>query len=77
MRAHPGKIFNERLKAIAAALNTLSSAVLVLGVIKRNIDGAQTSLASGAAELDLLWIAVAFVGYALGLWLLGWLKPEA
>lgn len=73
------KIFNERLKAFVGVFNTLASGVLLLGLIKPNLEG-QPHAADPSwvpPDYDIYWIAGAGLGYALGQYLLGFLKDES
>ena len=73
------KIFNERLKAFVGVFNTLASGVLLLGLIKPNLEGAPPGADPSwvPPDYDIYWIMGAVLGYALGQYLLGFMKDES
>ena len=73
------KVFNERLKAFVSVVNTLASGVLLLGLIKPNLEGSPIAADPSWAppDYDIYWIAAALLGYGLSFYALGRMKDEA
>lgn len=72
------KIFNERLKAFVGVFNTLASGVLLLGLIKPNLEGAPPGGDPSwvPPDYDIYWIMGAVLGYGLSFYTLGRMRDE-
>ena len=71
------KIFNERVKTFSGVVNTLASAVMILGVLRPQIEASASGpVVNLQPDVNILWVTVALIGYLIGWIALGLMKDE-